>query len=140
MTNEHAAPADVADLIARLREADDDPVVIHSDPRCFNVCAEAADALERLRDERYRLAYAICGGEDAPGLLDATSVEALERLAKDEHQAHGQALDRVLKLRLEKTHLMVSLLELCEACSGTDIKRGDAALAASRDLLKRLEG
>ena len=58
------------------------------------------------------MAYAICGGEDAHGLLDATPVEALERLARDEDRAHGEAIDRVLKLQADKEKLRHALAAL----------------------------
>lgn len=97
--------------------------------------AQAAE-LARLRDERYRLAYAICGGEDAHGLLDSTPVEALENIARKEWDAHTGTIDALVKSEAENARLRSALTELCEACSGLDIKRGDASLAAARAALQ----
>jgi predicted nuclease with TOPRIM domain len=49
---------------------------------------------ERLRVERYRLAYAITGGEDAPGLLDTVPVEELERIQRNNVASHNHDIDR----------------------------------------------
>lgn len=41
------------------------------------------DRIEQLERERERLALAICGGEDAPGYANAQTVEALEKVVRD---------------------------------------------------------
>lgn len=53
--------------------------------------------VERLTDVRYRLAYAICGGEDFPGLLDVTSVEALVKIAREAAGLHMETIDRAMR-------------------------------------------
>ena len=56
--------------------------------------AQAAE-IERLRDERERLALAICGGEDAPGYANAQTVETLEKVARDNANATMEQIDRI---------------------------------------------
>lgn len=55
---------------------------------------EAAYEIERLREERYQLAYAITGGEDAPGLLDSLPVGQLVDIARSNEQRYGEQIDR----------------------------------------------
>lgn len=65
--------------------------------------AEAREAdlqrqLAAMKEERYQLAYAICGGEDAPGLLDSTPVDELVRLARENTSRHMSDIDRATGL------------------------------------------
>lgn len=65
----------------------------------WNVADTITALSERCRvmeDERYQLALAICGGEDFPGLLDGTSVEALVVIARKSAAMHMETIDRVL--------------------------------------------
>ncbi|MEN5276288.1 DUF3850 domain-containing protein [Brucella sp. TWI432] len=50
-----------------------------------------------LGDERYKLAYAITGGEDAPGYLDSLSVETLVEVARKNTQHWFAETDRADK-------------------------------------------
>lgn len=50
--------------------------------------------VERLLAERYELAYAICGGEDAPGYLDAQSTDEIVKVARDNARWHMEAIGR----------------------------------------------
>jgi hypothetical protein len=56
---------------------------------CFNTgyCGEWHNEMQELREERGRLALAICGGEDAPGYANAQTVETLEKVARDNANA-----------------------------------------------------
>lgn len=57
--------------------------------------AQAAEQeIEKLKRERYELAYAITGGEDAPGLLDSLPVYELVEIARDAHRRHSETIDR----------------------------------------------
>ena len=67
--------------------------------------------LAEAREERYRLAYAICGGEDAPGLLDSISVESLEKIAKDNTRSHMQTVDAQMKAERELEAALAGAVE-----------------------------
>ena len=59
--------------------------------------AEAAEAeVKRLKQDRYDLAYAITGGEDAPGLLDSVPTSHLVDIARDTHRSHGTDIERAM--------------------------------------------
>jgi hypothetical protein len=60
---------------------------------------DAYDEIKRLREERYRLSFAITGGEDAPGLLDSLPVEQLVDIARDSARAHNATIDECEKFR-----------------------------------------
>ncbi|MEN5297505.1 Lar family restriction alleviation protein [Brucella sp. TWI559] len=53
--------------------------------------------VKELGDERYKLAYAITGGEDAPGYLDSLSVETLVEVARENTQHWFAETDRADK-------------------------------------------
>ncbi len=59
------------DIVERLRQRiglvkfDSDAIALH----------DAADEIERLRDEIYNLKLAVAGGEDAPGLANLVGLE-----------------------------------------------------------------
>lgn len=59
----------------------------------------------RLRKERYDLAFAITGGEDAPGLLDSIPSSHLVKIAKDTHSRHSAEIDRSVKAEAEVKRL-----------------------------------
>jgi len=63
-------------------------------PEAYAVLDIACDELVRLRSERYQLAYAITGGEDAPGLLDSLSASQLVEIARDHASSHSADIDR----------------------------------------------
>lgn len=103
-----SAPAEVDGLVKALRsgqQSDMDGTFVKVSRQA---CKEAATAIEayhaalaakdaeiaRLAGERQALAEAICGGEDFPGLLDATSVEHLVDTARKAHRAHSGTIDR----------------------------------------------
>jgi hypothetical protein len=56
---------------------------------CLNTgyCGEWHNQMHELREERERLALAICGGEDAPGYANAQTVDTLEEVARDSANA-----------------------------------------------------
>lgn len=70
-----AMPDDVAGLVKRLREADETPEAVYTDPDSYHVCAEAADALkaqaaviERLQGKlRMIVSHATMGTADGEG-------------------------------------------------------------------------
>ncbi len=67
-----------------------------------------SDAEERIRElqrERYELAYAITGGEDAPGLLDSVPVEQLVEIARDNASSHSADIDRATTAEAEAERL-----------------------------------
>ena len=51
---------------------------------------------EELRRDRYELAYAITGGEDAPGLLDSTPTSEIVEIAQHAHRSHSADIDRAM--------------------------------------------
>lgn len=59
---------------------------------------DAYGEIERLKQDRYRLAYAITGGEDAPGLLDSLSTDQLVEIARDNVARHMGYIDRLVAL------------------------------------------
>jgi hypothetical protein len=52
--------------------------------------------MHELREERERLALAICGGEDAPGYANAQTVDTLEKVARDSANATMAHINRTL--------------------------------------------
>jgi hypothetical protein len=65
---------------------------------CFNTgyCGEWHNQMHELREERERLALAICGGEDAPGYANAQTVDTLEKVARDSANATMAHINRTL--------------------------------------------
>lgn len=59
--------------------------------------AAQAARVKELGDERYKLAYAITGGEDAPGYLDSLAVETLVEVARKNTQHWFAETDRADK-------------------------------------------
>lgn len=60
-------------------------------------CIEKDARVKELEDERYKLAYAITGGEDAPGYLDSLSAETLVEVARKNTQHWFAETDRADK-------------------------------------------
>ncbi len=79
-----------------------------------------------LEAERERLALAICGGEDAPGYANAQHVEVLEKLARQNADAHMHDIDRLIAAEARVAALEAKL-------SGGVLSRQDADA-----LMKRL--
>ena len=75
--------------------------------------AQAAE-IERLTQDRERLALAICGGEDAPGYANAQTVETLEKVARDNHNATMEQVNYTLAAEAKLAKAMGGLKE-CEA-------------------------
>jgi len=65
----------------------------------------ALESLQRenaaLKRDRYDLAYAITGGEDAPGLLDTVPTSELVEIARDNHRSHSSNIDRAMAAEAE---------------------------------------
>ena len=86
----------MSDIVDRLRTLrfpglDGEPCVIPADDPLY---LEAADEIERLRDEREQLALAICGGEDAPGFANAQTVEKLVEIAEQNRREVAREYER----------------------------------------------
>ena len=60
---------------------------------------------EALRQDRYDLAYAITGGEDAPGLLDSTPTSEIVEIARHAHRSHSADIDRAEAAEAEVARL-----------------------------------
>ena len=75
-----------------------------------------AETIARLEGERERLALAICGGEDAPGYANAQTVEALEKVARDNAAAAMWQIDRTMKAeaKVAAAKLEVRFWKNCE--------------------------
>lgn len=69
-----------------------------ANPNIMNYVKEREDEIERLKQDRYRLAYAITGGEDAPGLLDSLPTDQLVEIARDNVARHVGDIDRLVAL------------------------------------------
>jgi hypothetical protein len=76
-----------------------------------NSRAEAAETeVKRLTQERYDLAYAITGGEDAPGLLDTVPTPQLVEIARNTHRSHSADIDRAEAAEAEVKRYRVALI------------------------------
>lgn len=100
-----------------------------------------AATIARLEGERERLALAICGGEDAPGYANAQTVEALEKVARDNGAAAMWQIDRTMKAEAKVAALVAGLEKLsCKCSSNCDWDHDDvcpswtarAAIAAAK--------
>ena len=109
------APAEVEGLVERLRVKgrQEREQANHHIRRMEVERIEAATALTalqaenvRLRGERQLLAEAICGGEDIPGLLESTPVEALVGIARKTHRDHSEEIDARIKAEAERDELI----------------------------------
>lgn len=74
------------------------------------------DRLQRenaeLRKDRYDLAYAITGGEDAPGLLDSVPTSQLVEIARGTHRSHGADIERASAAEAEVKQYRAALYEI----------------------------
>lgn len=68
----------------------------------IDMLQRAYSAITALRAERQQLAEAICGGEDFPGLLASTSVEALVEIARKGQRDHSAMIDDITDLLAER--------------------------------------
>ena len=64
---------------------------------------------DAAQDRAYRLAVAIMGGEDAPGLADSLPTETLETLARSNFQKHSEDIDRLIAAQAEIARLTADL-------------------------------
>lgn len=64
---------------------------------------------DTAQDRAYRLAVAIMGGEDAPGLADSLPTETLETLARSNFQKHSEDIDRLIAAQAEIARLTAAL-------------------------------
>lgn len=103
--NNRECSAEIAGLVDRLKDAAKSKHIAMMWP-CVSEAAAALTALqaqnERLRGERQLLAEAICGGEDIPGLLESTPVEALVDIARKTHRDHNEEIDARIKAKAER--------------------------------------
>lgn len=88
------------------------------------ICAKQADKITVLSQSRYDLAYAIAGGEDAPGLLDSVpDAELVEMIAKE------RANSRDFQEAAVRTARNTALVEAAEKIAGqnhvdSELRRG----------------
>lgn len=75
------------------------------------VLAEKDKRIAELECERYKLAYAITGGEDAPGLLDTIDVDGLVKMLRNGFASHMEAIDRATAAKAEAATLRALLAE-----------------------------
>ena len=66
-------------------------------------------ALATAQDRAYRLAVAIMGGEDAPGLADSLPTETLETLVRSNFRRHSEDIDRLAAAQAEIARLTAAL-------------------------------
>lgn len=121
-----------------------------------DICAVHSPKLAKAEAERYALAMAICGGEDAPGYLDSVSVEEIVAVHKQNCQWQIDRAERAeadLRDAALATHRQASCLHQCAALIGPDTvstvaglpkavkhlvalaERAEAALAQAREAL-----
>lgn len=67
-----------------------------ANPNVMSYVTEREAEIERLKLDRYELAYAITGGEDAPGLLDSLPTDQLIEIARDNAARHMGDIDRLV--------------------------------------------
>jgi hypothetical protein len=65
--------------------------------------------MHELREERERLALAICGGEDAPGYANAQTVETLEKVARDNANATMAEINCTLAVKAKLAKALAGL-------------------------------
>ncbi len=109
---------------------------------CLNTgyCGEWHNEMHELREERERLALAICGGEDAPGYANAQTVETLEKVARDNANATMAQINRTLAAEA-KLAKAVEALRLIEADCDADYPPSHLAIKyAARATLFEIEG
>lgn len=98
-------------LLKQISRAADERKAIEAD----NAAKDAR--IKELGDERYKLAYAIAGGEDAPGYLDSLSVETLVEVARDNSRRwfaetdRAEALETQLAAAMEIVDLVIKSRE-----------------------------
>jgi len=103
----------------------------------------AADRIEELVKERERLALAICGGEDAVGYANAQSVEALEKVARDNAAMTMWQIDKTMQAEAKLTKAVAGLRKIADYThigeSGQGVKQhAEARIAIA--VLAELEG
>lgn len=76
---------------------------------------------EALKRDRYDLAYAITGGEDAPGLLDTVPTTELVEIARDTHRSHSADIDRAIAAEAEVIRLRDALHKIESGYGANDI-------------------
>lgn len=81
---------------------------------------QQAATIARLEGERERLALAICGGEDAPGYANAQTVEALEKVARDNASAAMWQIDRTMTAEAKLAQAVTVLRGLCDEWGKSD--------------------
>lgn len=84
-----------SDVVATMVVEDNGEYVTYDQAAAVIAAKDAEVAV--LADERYKLAYAICGGEDAAGLLDSLTVEELVKIQADNHARHSADIDALVK-------------------------------------------
>jgi hypothetical protein len=94
--------------------------------------------IEQFKQERERLALAICGGEDAPGYANAQSVEALEKVARDNAAWGMWQVDQTVQAQAKLAKAVEALREIVSNQGYMDDPWGHA-LATLADL-GELEG
>jgi hypothetical protein len=70
----------MSDIVKELREHN---VALGFDDRIVTLFTEAADEIERLREELYEIKLAAAGGEDAPGAANMVRAKDVERWTKE---------------------------------------------------------
>ena len=77
--------------------------------KAFDVNRKVIAERDAAQDRAYRLAVAIMGGEDAPGLADSLPTETLETLARSNFQRHSEDIDRLTSAQAEIARLTAAL-------------------------------
>lgn len=71
-------------------------IAVNAVPELLSTLESFQRENEELRRDRYDLAYAITGGEDAPGLLDSVPTSQLVEIARETHRSHSADIDRAM--------------------------------------------
>ena len=103
------APADATHYSIGLDLEDTAIRITLEDMRAISAAIPEIDRLQRenaaLREDRYKLACAITGGEDAPGLLDNTPTSEIVEIAQHARRMHQDDIDRAMAAEAEVKRL-----------------------------------
>ncbi len=109
----NAADSSMFGITAETFEAE---YICAANPFAVTDLISEIDRLQRenasLLEDRYKLACAITGGEDAPGLLDSTPTSEIVEIAQHARRIHQDDIDRAMAAESEvermKTELALS--------------------------------
>jgi len=144
------SPEAVAQMVADLRDHANKLPALWPDEAADMLTTIAAENAT-LRDRAYKLAVAICGGEDAPGYADSIDVETLEDMARELNRVHmenADEIDELATLRAERDEWQLEVAMCIMACppgkrtspASEGVKLLRASEAAALERVTRITG